>query len=164
MRPGWLCVVLAGVLASGACVRGEGLTLPRDASRLPEDQVLTMLRESSSGVTQRRRGVIQTPDEWAVFWNQVYSTRSPVPAVPAIDFAQNTVIVAAMGQRSSGGYVIDFPDMGRVGNDYHVVVRETSPGSNCATTGALSQPVVATRVPRTIGRVSFIERAEQQRC
>jgi hypothetical protein len=164
MRSHWRCAALAGVLAMGACVRGEGLTLPKDASRIPEDQVVTLLRESSSGVTQRTRRAIQTADEWAQFWNQVYSTRSPVPAVPAIDFGQNTVIVAAMGQRSSGGYGIDFLDMGRVGEDYHVIVRETSPGRTCMTTAALSQPVVATRVPRTTGRVSFIERSEQQRC
>jgi hypothetical protein len=131
---------------------------------VPDDQVVTLLRENTSGVTTRRRGVIQTADEWAAFWNQVYATRLPAPAVPAIDFGESTVIVAAMGSRSSGGYGIDLPEVGRVGTDYHVVVRETSPGSNCMTTAALTQPVVAARVARTDGRVSFIEREEVLRC
>ena len=164
MRSLSTCGALLFLLAAGACVRGEGLTLPKDASRVPDDQVVTLLSESSSGVTERRRGVIQTADEWAAFWNQVYATRMPAPPEPAIDFGESTIIVAAMGSRSSGGYAIDLTEVGRVGTDYHVVVRESSPGSNCMTTGALTQPVAAVRVPRTNGRVSFVERPEVLRC
>lgn len=149
---------------AGSCVKGEGLTLPKEASRVPGDQVETLLKEGSSGVDTRRRGVIRSEAEWASFWSEVYSRRLPVPDRPAVDFAESMVIVAAMGPRPTGGYTIELEAIGQVGSEYHVIVRESSPGRNCATTAALTQPVVAARVPRTDGNVSFLERAVTVQC
>jgi hypothetical protein len=158
--------VLALTLVAGgaSCINGEGLTLPRGASRVPEDQVQTLVQEVASGIDARRRGVVRTADEWSAFWSEVYAGRDPVPERPDVDFDQNMVIVAAMGTRPSGGYLVAFETIGRTGADYHVVVRETSPGRSCMTTAALTQPVVAVRVARSDGNVSFIERTTTQRC
>jgi hypothetical protein len=152
------------VIAAASCINGEGLTLPREASRIPEDQLETLVDEGTSGVDARRRSVIRSDAEWAAFWSQVYSRQSPTPPRPAVDFAESIVIVAAMGTRPSGGYAIELEAIGKVGTDYHVIVRETSPGRNCATTSALTQPVVAARVARTDGKVSFLERPITLQC
>ena len=147
-----------------SCIRGEGLTLPRDASQVPPDQLQTLLQESSSGIDSRRRGVIRGEAEWSAFWDEVHSRRSPVPERPDVDFEQSMVIVASMGTRPTGGYEITFDAVGRTGADYHVVVRESAPGRSCGTTAALTQPVTAVRVARSDGNVSFIERTSTLRC
>jgi hypothetical protein len=152
------------LLAATSCIKGEGFTLPKEASRVPDDQVVSLLIESNSGVATRRRAVLRTEAEWSAFWREVYSTRTPMPDRPVVDFAQNMVIVAAMGTKPSGGYAIDFEAVGRSGADYHVLVHETSPGRNCMTIASLTQPVAAVRVPRADGNVSYVERAETLPC
>ena len=68
--------------AAASCVHGEGLTLPKDASRVPEDQMVTLLKEAQSGVQTRRRWVIRSEEEWVALWNVVYAGRTPVPERP----------------------------------------------------------------------------------
>lgn len=164
-RPRRLLPALLLAAASGAsCVNGEGLTLPRDASRVPPDQIETLAQESSSGVEARRRGVLRSEAEWTAFWEEVHARRMPAPERPDVDFEQSMIVVASMGTRPTGGYEIAFGEVGRVGASYHVVVRESAPGPNCMTTAALTEPVTAMRVPRTDGNVYFIERTETLRC
>src|ERR1051325_10971810 len=58
-----------------------------------------------SGFTTRERLVIRDEATWTSTWEQLMGSQQPVPAVPKIDFKTSVVIVAAMGQRNSGGFV-----------------------------------------------------------
>ena len=118
----------------------------------------------SSGVGEPARLVIRDEPLWRATWAAIWSPVEPQPAVPAVDFAREMVVVAARGGRPSGGYGIVVDSATLHGATLVVHVRATSPGPRCSVTGALTAPVDAARLPRHDGPVEFRERAEVTRC
>lgn len=148
-----------------ACARQEATEPPvGSATQLPVERVDTLVRELNTGVTERKRDVIRSQEEWGAFWARVYAPLRPVPELPAVNFEESVIVVASMGERSSGGYAIDVDEVEQTDAGLRVVVRETSPGASCMTTAALTQPVVAVRVPRTEGDIVFEERRSVLDC
>lgn len=120
--------------------------------------------EFYSGFTAPARLVVRSEGEWREAWARIHQTRMPQPTLPAVDFARETVLVAALGERSSGGYGIVVDSVYDSGAELHAVVRRTSPGAGCAVTGALSQPVDAVRIPASPKAVKFVDRDESRDC
>jgi len=117
-----------------------------------------------SGITTQQRLVVRDGATWANVWQQIDANSIPVPAVPAVDFASNVVIVAAMGRKNSGGYSIDVDDVRSVAEDAWVSITENSPGAMCITTAVITAPVAVVMVPRFAGQVTFLEHAVQDDC
>lgn len=123
-----------------------------------------VLTESYSGIADRRRLVIQNADAWLTLWSEAMRGREPAPEPPAVDFANEMVIVASMGRRGTGGYQITIDEVTRSGSEIAVVVRETSPGANCFFTQAFTAPVAAVKVAKSEAALTFVERTERQDC
>ena len=117
-----------------------------------------------SGVDRRTRVVVRSPAEWAALWAEITRGVSPVPPLPAVDFAERMVLVAAMGTRTSGGYAIGVESVDSAGGGLRATVVERSPGAHCFTTAALTQPLVAVVVPRAVGQVAWVERTAVVDC
>src|SRR3990167_10377927 len=85
----------------------------------------------SESPTEKKNLVINSPDEWQKL-NPNSSTN--------IDFNQNTIIAVFAGPKSTGGYSIQVEKITDPGQNIVVNVRETSPGTNCLVTQALTDP------------------------
>lgn len=88
-----------------------------------------------------------------------------MPALPDIDFSREILVVAALGERGSSGYIIVFEgavENGAGGVD--VVVRSLSPARNCGTLTVLTQPVDIARIPVKYASVRFVERKGTAMC
>lgn len=129
------------------------------ASRPPELAILH--HRFTSGIEDRRRLVVRDSATWASLWREITRPGGPPQPVPPVDFRREMLIVATMGTRSSGGYLIliDSVTTGSV-----AWVRERSPGANCGRVGMLTHPIALARLPRADGPVSFRERAEVRSC
>jgi PrcB C-terminal len=113
-----------------------------------------------TGVTESRRLVIRDANAWSQFWSEL-----GVGEQPAVDFTQNLVIAVASGQHASGGFEIAVQRVSQSNGELTIEVQETSPGPNCITTTALSQPVDVVTVPVVgVKAWSFIERKEVRGC
>ena len=117
-----------------------------------------------SGVRDAQRLVIRDQATWQQTWSAIWSRNSPVPALPAIEFDREMVIVAALGERNSGGFSILIDRVTESTTGLTVNVRSVSPGNGCITTQALTQPVDIARVTRRDGMVTFTESATVQNC
>ena len=117
-----------------------------------------------SGIPDRRRLYIDNQAEWAELWADVAANIQPPPPVPQIDFANEAVVVAAMGMRGTGGYSITIEGVYEGEGKLFVAVRETSPGSNCIVTQATTAPVHAVRTARRSLPIQFVERKETKMC
>ena len=135
--------------------------IPDDASATSFDVIYTA---ELSGVLDARRTVIRDPEAWSSFWAEATSILLPEPPVPAVDFDNEMVIVAASGERTTGGYTIAIDEVLESDVDLFVVVKESSPGADCVVTQALTAPVTAVRVARSDGSVSFEEVDEELSC
>lgn len=125
---------------------------PLITTSLPTTVVLQM---QASGLDAPRRPVFREMAGWTAFWDQATRINHPQPEPPAIDFEHSMVIVAAMGVRPSGGHSVTNRKVLRSDGTLDVVVREVSPGPGCVTSGAITSPVVAVRVPRNDAIVRF---------
>lgn len=156
-----LALMLAGACASA--VRGTqpapGAALP--VSRLARDQHAFALE---SGLRDSLHLVVRDSATWHELWRRLNSPFIPPPALPAIDFQRDMVIVDALGTRSSGGYdvVIEGATQDSTGIDVSVV--RTTPGNGCALSAALTQPVDVARLPASGRPVRFHERAVVLSC
>ena len=118
-----------------------------------------------SGFRESSRLVIRDRDAWRSIWSKLYERTSPIPPMPEIDFANEVVVVAALGERGSGGFNVVFS--GATENDsggIDVTVRAASPGDRCAMLTVLTQPVDIARVPRVYSSIRFVERNEVVNC
>jgi hypothetical protein len=84
---------------------------------------------------------------------------------PAVDFNRDVVIVAAAGQRPTGGHEIAVTRVTQTQGGLTVEVVERAPGPNCMTTASLTQPVDIVIVPVSgVRSWNFVERKEIRGC
>ena len=119
----------------------------------------------NSGIEARERIVIRDASAWTALWERMNAATGVQPpgVPPAVDFERNMVIVATMGLRYTGGFQIIIESVHRVGVDLYVVVNERG-HARCGVTQAETQPLDGVLVPRTEGRVIFIERTSVHVC
>ncbi|HEY6912859.1 MAG TPA: protease complex subunit PrcB family protein [Myxococcales bacterium] len=119
---------------------------------------------SHSGIHDKRRQVITDSAAWQSVWNEIVAGISPRPALPAVDFTADMVLVAAQGDEPSGGFGI-FIDGAAMTLDGTLIVAVTTaaPGPGCNNTQQITNPVdVAVAVKVTT--VNFTERTGVFRC
>ncbi|MEW5929598.1 MAG: protease complex subunit PrcB family protein [Gemmatimonadota bacterium] len=157
----------AAVGCSAASVTGGDARADQQAGGTPVP--VTRLRPGytftfSSGYTAPARQVVRSEAEWRTVWARLHESVMPQPPVPAIDFSRETVLVAALGQRSSGGFSILVDSVYDAGSTLRAVVRRSSPGAGCTVTAALTQPVDVVRIPAGGRGVGFVDRDEVRDC
>src|SRR5512142_3381183 len=59
-----------------------------------------------SGLRQPARTIVDNDADWRTIWPRYTANSMNPPAAPAIDFTRYDVIVAALGERTTGGYGI----------------------------------------------------------
>jgi protease stability complex PrcB-like protein len=115
---------------------------------------------SRTGIGESRRLVIRDANAWAEFWSELGTGDRP-----DVDFTKAVVVAVAAGQRPSGGYEIAVDRVGQTDGELTVEVLETSPGPNCITSSAPTQPVDVVVVPAVaLKSWSFSERKETRGC
>ena len=158
----FLALALVIPIAPACGTRNASVTaFSQESTVVSVEQVFTY---PHSGINDSRRLVIQEAAAWRALWREVVAERTPPPALPAIDFDHDMVIVAALGRRGTGGYAITIDDVYAEGGRLYAVVRETSPGPGCMTIQAFTAPVTGVRVPRRGAATTFIERQDQLDC
>ena len=117
-----------------------------------------------SAFRQPARTVIDNEADWRTMWSTYTANLGSPPPAPAIDFARYEVILAALGERNSGGYDMRISRLAMSSDFLYVELTSTRPGPRCGTTAALTQPVDMVRIPRQHPPVMFIEKSVQIDC
>jgi len=119
---------------------------------------------TTSGIHTPSRQVIRDAGTWQAAWNTIFANVSPQPALPAVDFSSEMVILAAQGDQSTGGFGI-FIDGAFTTLDGTVIAAVTtaSPGPGCTRTPQVTQPVDAAVVAKAPS-VAFAERLGVFHC
>jgi hypothetical protein len=117
-----------------------------------------------SGIPDSQRVVIRDAAAWRQYWTVIHRPFIPPPAMPEVDFDQEMILVAAMGTRPTGGFVIRIDSVTADSARVLVQVTKILPGRGCAVPAAVTQPVDLVRLPATALPVSFAEREERTDC
>lgn len=115
---------------------------------------------SHTGIGEARRMVIRDANAWAAFWSELGAGERP-----DVDFTKNVVVAVTTGQRPAGGYEIAVDRVTQTAGELGIEVVERTPGPNCVTSSAPTQPVDVVVVPGVTPRSwSFVERKEVRSC
>jgi len=139
-------------------------TLPSDAVAVAFDRFETIGSALFGGPDEAMRSVVRDEQAWQAFWHELTNAVSPAPEPPTVDFTRDMVIVAGMGRRPTGGYLISVEGVYTSDGALYVDVLERSPGVGCMSTQAITSPVTAVRVPAHPGAVHFLKREESASC
>ncbi len=112
---------------------------------------------NSSGLLEAQRSVVTSAADWTSLWATVTAHLSPPPPRPSVDLSQESIIVAALGERSTGGFMIHIDSIRAAADGRDVFVTTSRPGRACATTQALTQPVHVVSGPVSTGPTRFVE-------
>jgi hypothetical protein len=108
--------------------------------------------------------VVRDRAAWERTWRQLHGGDAGGPA-PAVDFTRDMVVVAAAGEKSSGGHAVRVEGTSAAADGALVVhVTETAPGEGCMSTMQITSPVDVVRVPRTAGPVRPNTRRVAEPC
>jgi hypothetical protein len=159
MRPHSIVPVLAIVLLAACALPqpgelpGEPLTVERFTE---EGRPLSL----HSDIHESGRLVIRDAESLNDAWPHIGPRAEP----PSVDFARETVVVAAMGMRPTGGYAIVIDGASLHADTVHVLVRSIAPGADCMVTQVITHPADAARIPVAGLPVRFVERTEVNPC
>lgn len=164
------CAALGAAVATAACSGGgpitPDLTIPVGAVDVGWSDAGAghIAHGYYSGFIEPARLVIDNDTDWRAAWAKAYVGMAPAPNPPAIDFSQSSVILVALGGRTTGGYNISVTRLATSADFLYAEVTSSSPGSRCGTTQALTQPFDIVRIPRVGSAVVFVERAVVNEC
>ena len=114
---------------------------------------VTLADGSFAGPVSGRLIVIRTPEKWAHVWAVMNAGSVPLPPIPAVDFSESMVLIAARGYKPTCGYFARIERVEATDHGLEVTLRKWR--ETCVT------PVVTywnhvVLVPRNDGRVKAV--------
>ena len=126
--------------------------------------IVRVRSETFSGLTQPAQLIIRDQSAWQQTWSAIWTSTTPAPGLPVVDFSSNMIIVVAAGSKPSSGYAIAVESASQHDGDVTVAVRATSPSPGCAALTVITNPVDVVQLPRYNGHISFEQRSEIASC
>ena len=111
-----------------------------------QSQWQTIDKGSQSGVRNRLHVIIRTEAEWAALWKSHVAVHGTNPPLPVIDFEKEIVTGVFLGQKPTGGHLVEITVVEQSASGIVIGYRETSPPPDSVVTQALTQPFHIIRV------------------
>lgn len=104
--------------------------------------------------------MVRGREAWIEIWKRIYRpdpTDGTMAPLPEVDFAREMLIVAALGERPTGGYGIIVDSACEQEKELKIVVRSISRVKCGGVTDSLTQPLDIVRLPKSELPVVFQE-------
>jgi protease stability complex PrcB-like protein len=150
MRISHLVTTLSAILAIGSCASPTSPTASIPFTRFPDAGI-----GLGSGLQQPATLTVRDGEAWQSIWSQIHRNVTPVPPLPAIDFAVDMVVVAAVGAQSTSGYSVTITGASESNGVVTIDAESASPGSTCVTLPVVTYPTDLARLSRREGAVQF---------
>lgn len=116
--------------------------------------VTTIARGDDSHVTEPRRVVCRTPEEWRTLWA---THAGPGADTPPVDMTAVTVAAAFAGEKPSAGHSVEISAADPAGRGIGLVVAERGPEAGGVSAQIMTSPFHIVSVPRAAGDVSWVD-------
>ncbi len=143
------------ILLLNACANPTGLSDLRVGAGLTEVYSAAM---SNLPVPANR--LVRDEATWTVLWDSLQA----VEVQPPVDFTAEELLVARLGTRPSGGYLIHIDSLQDAGTQRTAFVTTYRPGSGCAVATVRTQPVHVVATPARDTPITFLERTRTYSC
>ncbi|QQS30918.1 MAG: protease complex subunit PrcB family protein [Sphingobacteriales bacterium] len=104
-----------------------------------------------SAVEQPKQLVVTNQDAYSTLWAETFGyVINPVPEIPKVDFSQNVVVAAFMGQVNTGGHEIKVKSVEQTDGETTVKLLYRTPAQNCPVTDAQENPCLFFSLPTNL--------------
>lgn len=114
----------------------------------------TIEKGSLSGITRPRQFVIDSNQDWGIFW-RTHKERGNVK-LPVVNFETEMVLAIFAGQQPSGGYSIKIEKIKLIDETLKIYFSYREPGPSENVTLAITQPYHIVRAEKRKGKIEFI--------
>ena len=120
-------------------------TQGNDEKKLPMEIILD---GTYSAIEDKREVLLNNNDDYQKLMADVYKNLDQMPRIPVVDFNKNSVVAVFIGNRSNGGFMVAIDSITETKN-LTVNLTETTPGSTCIVTDAITRPFTLVKIPKT---------------
>lgn len=162
-----LLSLLALTVTLFACSSSKSSGGSDDLEHRDANAITTIYKEAghfSVRIESQMTVVVNSQEDLVAMWDLVFADHSPTPRMPEVDFARESVVMATMGLKSSGGYGVSISALEEIPEGMRLIIDAESPGSGCMTTQALTTPVHIVRTRKLPGVVLFDLREKIVAC
>lgn len=117
----------------------------------------TLSKGLVSGLHEPGRTVIRSEVDYFKLWTRHAADSARIALPPAVDFEREMVVVVTLGNRPTGGYVVDVVDVELRGRTLRVLTGERKPKPGTFQVQQQTQPYVMVALPAMNARVDFRE-------
>ena len=125
------------------------------AGEPPPDKIRTLAKGAFSGFQKETYLVVTNQTQWAEVWKKNSAQQTPAKPLPKVDFEKETVLLAAAGQKQTGGHSIEIVRIDEIADKTAVIIKVTAPRPGGFSIQALTAPFHIVAVPRIKGPVLF---------
>ena len=134
------------------------LALPRLLQDKGESVPYTTIEKgTTSGFQSPLQMFVTSEKDWSDLWEKRQGSGAPKRNHPAVDFAKDVVVVAALGSKLTGGYSLEISKIVRTKDNVEVTVRIGSPAPGTTPGGGPTSPFVFVRMKKPDKPVTFTE-------
>lgn len=167
MRPICQFILIMTLVAVGAACK-----LPPAEGASPKSQLIearSVDLSTSTGIRRQLNLLVNDDSQWEAIWKELWKGREEIGgAPPQIDFKSQSVIVAALGGRPSGGYRVTIDVELSSPTELSILVTERKPdfkpGSKCIVTAVVTHPTSVVTVPVAAKTATFRSRTVTESC
>ena len=126
---------------------------PNSALAIPDDTKApitdsTLIAEGiRSAIEAPRQTFIKDKAAFAALWAEHSAHENPAPTMPRVNFAADTLVAVFAGNQPTGGHAIALAGLDKTHGGWELRLSLISPGPDCMTTQAMTQPWMMIRVP-----------------
>ena len=129
------------------------------------DSLIHVLHSTASGFGAPGRWIIRDDASWEELWRRLMSNEvTPKSLRPTVNFQQQMLVVAALGERPTTGSSITIVAVRSNGQTLTVETLIVTPASPCVGATEITSPVDVVSVPLGLMPIVFVERHQQKVC
>ncbi|WP_041567198.1 protease complex subunit PrcB family protein [Nonlabens dokdonensis] len=122
------------------------------------EEFVVFMEDSNTNIMEQTTMIISSQKELETFFTVFNATKNPKVDLPIVDFKNQSVLVAGMGQKSSGGYSFQEPEVvNKKTKTYNFKV--ISPGPKDLVTMSLTTPgmIVIANQPAEKVKINLVD-------
>ncbi|WP_298955452.1 protease complex subunit PrcB family protein [uncultured Nonlabens sp.] len=131
------CLLALSLISLSSCCSKKGIV--NQTLKSSGDDFITILKESNTNMIEEGAYVIDNNKDLKSLYEQINATRSPNFELPVVDFKNQSVIVASMGQKTTGGFSFTKVKVNK-GERTEYIIYSQSPGPQDRVTTAMTTP------------------------
>ncbi|MFX1411559.1 MAG: protease complex subunit PrcB family protein [Promethearchaeota archaeon] len=142
------------------CLTGIFSLIISNLGELKDIEVIefrTIRKGWNCGVENNAFYVINSQNEWEDLWIKTYSTQSPLPDIPSIDFNTTTIVAVYRGTFPTSGYDIEIVRIIKIDSHFEIYIKKGDPSPNMGVLEVITHPYHIIKTQKITLEAKFLE-------